>query len=397
MRPGRIEVDYEVSLAELTLTQELRELVGPRDDGDRDAWLALYGSETGPLNAKGFFLAVDGREIDLTFRRFALVVENHPRYTFSLDAPIPARGRLTLQDRNFSTSEGTSRLAIRGLDGVKVAGDDLPAEVAAIEIVPVWKQSDAEERRSKRVEVTFESAGGPASTAIVPTGPTPLAPARGLTGLFARASKLSPLWLGLLAFGLGAAHAAQPGHGKTLVAASAIGRRAGALRASALAFLVTVVHMGSVLLVALGLWATRTSRYAEINQGLARVAGFSIAAIGLWKVGRHWAGYGEHDGPEGNPPTDRGLVGLGVAGGLVPCWDAIALIVLAEALGRLALGMALLLAFSLGMASVLVGVGLVASRLQRWLARDDGPDWGRRLGLVGGAALALVGLVMLGS
>lgn len=397
-----MEVEYEVSLAELTLTQELRELVGPQEGLDRDAWLDLYGRETGPLNAKGLQLLVDGHPIDLASRRFTVVLEGHPRYTFTFDAPIPPRGRLALHDLNFTSSEGTSRLAIRGRDGVKVEGDDLPPDVAAIPIVPVWKLTDEEERRTKQVEITYEEEGGstPAPVVVAPMEPvTPKAPSppRGLSGLLDRASRLSPWWLALLAIGLGAAHAAQPGHGKTLVAASALDRRGGATRAAALALLVTSVHVGSVLLVALGLWATRSSRYAEINEALARVAGFTIAAIGLWRLGRHLGGHREHDGPDDSTPAaDRSLLGLGVAGGLVPCWDAIVLIVLAEALGRLPLGIALLAAFSLGMATVLVGIGLVATRLRRLLTRGDGPAWERRLGMAGGAALAVIGVVMLG-
>ena len=58
--------------------------------------------------------------------------------------------------------------------------------------------------------------------------------------------------------------------------------------------------------------------------------------------------------------SNRGLVGLGLAGGLVPCWDAVGLVVLAAALGRLAAGVGLVLAFSAGMAAVLVAVGWLA-------------------------------------
>jgi len=400
LRPGRLEIAYEVSLSELSLTQDLRELVGPLTGGDRDAWFDLYGRETGPMNARGVRVTVDGLEVDLAFRKFALAVEGHPRFTFSFDATIPRAGTLTIQDRNFSSSEGTSRLAVRGLDGVVLRGDDLPGDVTEIPIVPIWKLSDAEERRTKRVEVQFGPSRGPVAEAVampakVETSPRPAV--GGLSGLLGRASKIPNGWLGLLAFAFGAAHAAQPGHGKTLVAATALGSR-GAARGAFLALIVTIVHVGSVVLVAFGLWATRSSRYAEINGALARIAGFAIAAIGLWRLGRHLAGYGEHDGGvEGPVVSGRGLLGLGIAGGLVPCWDAIVLIVLAEALGRLALGMALLVAFSLGMASVLVGVGLIAGRVGRFLGREDGPRWDRRLGIVGGLALAAIGLVMLGS
>ncbi len=398
LRPGRLEIAYEVSLSELTLTQELRELVGPLTAGDREAWFDLYGRETGPMNARGLLATVDGREFDLTFREFTLVVEGHPRFTFFFEAPLPKSGTLTVQDRNFSSSEGTSRLAVSAREGVSLRGDDLPDDVTKIPIVPVWKLSDAEERRTKRFAVEFGLSGRPATAVVVaPAWVEPRQPdmTGGLSGLLGRATKLPLGWLGLLAFALGAAHAAQPGHGKTLVAATALGHR-GAARGATLALIVTTVHVGSVLLVALGLWATRSARYAEINQALARGAGFAIAAIGLWRLGRHLAGYGEHDGgDERQAVSGRGLLGLGVAGGMVPCWDAIVLILLAEALGRLALGMALLVAFSMGMATVLVGVGLIAGRLRRVLGKEDGPEWDRRLGIVSGLALAAFGLMML--
>ena len=76
---------------------------------------------------------------------------------------LPDRGRLTVHDTNYVSSEGTSRLAIRGRDGVVVEGDDLPPDVADIPIRPVWQLSDLEERRTKQVEITFRgpSLGDP--------------------------------------------------------------------------------------------------------------------------------------------------------------------------------------------------------------------------------------------
>ena len=123
LSPGRLEIDYEVSLTELTLTQDLRSLVGPRPGAERSEWLALYGEVTGPLNAKGFLVSVDGAPVALASAGYRLVVEEHPRYTFHLEAQIPAAGRLAIRDTNFVSSEGTSRLAIRGRDGVVIEGD----------------------------------------------------------------------------------------------------------------------------------------------------------------------------------------------------------------------------------------------------------------------------------
>ena len=81
---------------------------------------------------------------------------------------------------------------------------------------------------------------------------------------------------------------------------------------------------------------------------------------------------------------------------MVPCWDAVVLILLAEAVGRLALGLALLSAFSLGMAAVLVAVGVTAARLRGLLHRRDRDGaWVRRLGLLSASAVTTIGLYLL--
>src|SRR5690349_15873769 len=82
LRPGRLSIDYEVSLAELTLTQELRSLIGHLPGADRSEWFQAYGRETGLLNAKGFLVAAGGGSFPLRVDGFDLVVEEHPRYTF---------------------------------------------------------------------------------------------------------------------------------------------------------------------------------------------------------------------------------------------------------------------------------------------------------------------------
>ena len=46
---------------------------------------------------------------------------------------------------------------MRGWGGVKIDGDELPAVVDQIAIRPVWQLSDEEERRTKQVEVNFET------------------------------------------------------------------------------------------------------------------------------------------------------------------------------------------------------------------------------------------------
>jgi nickel/cobalt exporter len=408
VRPGRLGVDYEVSLSELTLAQDLRSLIGGVPGSDREALFDRYGRETGPLNARGMLVAVDDNPIELRCRGFALAVEEHPRYTFHFEAELPARGRLALQDTNFIASEGTSRLALRGLGGVTIRGDDGPPDVQQVPSRPSWQLTDAEERRTKQIAVDYEvaatrvappaagAAPPPPSPAVSPVPQRPARPSGRLPELLDRAAGLSLGGLWLIALGLGAAHAIQPGHGKTLVAAAVVGERGGWLKGVLLALITTLAHVGGVLAVAALLVATRSARYEVIDRGLVRVAGFVVAAIGLWRLGRHLAGYGEHD--EGGPAAlgGRGIVGLGVAGGLVPCWDAVILIVVAEMLGRLALGLVLLSAFSLGMAAVLVAVGLMAARLRGLVTRRDRDQvWEHRLGILGALFLTGIGISLL--
>jgi nickel/cobalt transporter (NicO) family protein len=199
----------------------------------------------------------------------------------------------------------------------------------------------------------------------------------------------------LIAMGLGAAHAIQPGHGKTLVTAVALGPDARFYQPALLGLATTLAHMGSVLVIAAVLWYTGTSRVGGIHQGLAQVAGFAIAAAGFWRLGRHLGGSGEHELEVLSTPVmnDLDLLGLGLAGGLVPCWDAVGLLVLAAALDRLAAGVGLVLAFSAGMAMVLVAIGWLAWKVKSaTIGSVRAPIWERRLGLLCGMLLASMGL-----
>jgi nickel/cobalt transporter (NicO) family protein len=409
LEPGRIRIAYEVSLSELTLTQELRSLIGGLPGADRRDWLAAYGRETGPLNGKGFLLSVDHAPVSVSFDGFDLNVEEHPRYTFRFSAELPPSGRLSVRDTNFASSEGMSRLAVRGL-GVTLAGDSQPADVQAIPLRPLWQLTDEEERRTHAVVVDFSAA---VSATVNPLPvfqprrpPTPERRAREgssqLSRLLDEAAGWPLAFLGLIAFGLGAAHAVQPGHGKTLVATTVVSENGDWPRGVLLAVVTTLTHTGSVFLVAAFLWWTESLKFGAIHQGLARSAGFVIASIGLWRLGRHLAGYPEHEFqdvgdlaiPKPTPGRITSLIGLGIAGGLVPCWDAVGLIVLAE--GRIGLGLMLVVAFSLGMGLVLVAIGWFASRLRRVLNEiGRAALWERRLGLASGLVLSMMGIYLL--
>jgi len=403
LAPGKLTVDYEVSLSELTLAQDFRQLVGELPGTDRPALFDAYARQTAPLNARGLLVDVDGAEVELRVAGFDVLKEGHPIIIFHFEGGLPPRGRLSINDTNFSSSEGSSRLALRPLGPVAIRGDDLPPEVKDIPIRPAVLLTDAEERRTKRLRVDY---GPSASVAPAAAGPPvvappaePSRPASTLSRLLDEAGHRAWPLLLATALVLGAGHAIQPGHGKTLVAASALGPGGGPLRGAALGLATAAAHLGSVALIAALVWVAGFADLGGLDRALAHVAGFVIAAVGCWRVGHHLAGFEAEDAEDDRPPARLGMrrvVALGLAGGAVPCWDAVALVVLSAAIGRLALGLALLAAFSLGMAAVLVSVGALANRFRAAFEGAERADlWGRRLGVLGGVMLATIGISLL--
>ena len=96
------------------------------------------------------------------------------------------------------------------------------------------------------------------------------------------------------------------------------------------------------------------------------------------EIGEHHHAPGEHEHshahthalPSGQV-TWKSLLALGVSGGLVPCPDAIAILVVAVAIGRIPLGMLLIVAFSLGLALVLIAIGIAMVQGAHFLQRSD--------------------------
>ena len=65
------------------------------------------------------------------------------------------------------------------------------------------------------------------------------------------------------------------------------------------------------------------------------------------------------------------LMALGASGGMVPCPAAMVLLLSAIAIGRIGLGLVLLLAFSLGLAGVLMAIGMLVIYAKNWLPQTE--------------------------
>jgi nickel/cobalt exporter len=217
-------------------------------------------------------------------------------------------------------------------------------------------------------------------------------------------------WVVLASLGLalfwGAAHALSPGHGKSIVTAYLVGRRGTPRHAALLGLVVTVTHTIGVF--ALGLVTLLLSRFIvpeDLYPWLNLVSGLLVVGIGgavlrgRWQHRRAHAHGAHHDHHhhehrEGDPSL-RSLLAVGVSGGLLPCPSALVVLLAAISLHRVGYGLVLIVAFSVGLAATITGIGVVAVLARNAFARLSFE--GRALRLLPAASAALIlaaGIVM---
>ncbi|WP_327355743.1 HoxN/HupN/NixA family nickel/cobalt transporter [Streptomyces sp. NBC_01304] len=324
------------------------------------------------------------------------------------------RGRIGWREITAGAADGV-RLAASDVPGRSVSGelrrypDDLladPLEVrrAVLRVAPGAGGSAAE-----GLPGGFNSSAGPGTWLTAMDGR--------LASLAARDGLTLPVGLAavFLALLLGAGHAALPGHGKTVMAACMAGRRGGVRDAAVVGATVTFTHTAGVL--ALGLLITVSASLAadRVLSWLGVAGGAVVTGVGVMLLrgalrGKEGA-YGHSHGPGHGPGHGHGhghshghvhghsheyghsheqghgpdhhdhhdhhdhvhqpptpyrrftLLGMGVAGGLVPSPSALVVLLGAMALNRTAFGVGLVLAYGLGMAAVLTAAGLLVARL----------------------------------
>jgi ABC-type nickel/cobalt efflux system permease component RcnA len=103
----------------------------------------------------------------------------------------------------------------------------------------------------------------------------------------------------------------------------------------------------------------------------------------------------QHAVPDGTVSL-RQLLALGITGGIVPCPAALVVLLSAVSLQRIGFGLLLIVAFSAGLAMVLVAIGLLMVYAQRFMARlqGDGAMLTRWLPLTSAALITCVGIAM---
>lgn len=213
-----------------------------------------------------------------------------------------------------------------------------------------------------------------------------------LSAMFTQKSQ-SPLFVLLTifaAFGLGALHAVEPGHGKALLAFTLVGARATKRQAVILAASITVAHTFAVFLLGAALFSIAGFASESVYPWITLISGAVIAFIGARSFAAfvrarrgeahehghahdqdHDHGGHSHAIPGTAPLQFRSAVWAAMSGGIAPCPAAIVVLLAALRLHQVGYGFVLIVIFSMGLAAVLSGIGLGVVRGAAWLARQS--------------------------
>lgn len=427
-----LEVGVVLDLAEIPTYQ-----LAQRFDADGDGTIA--GAERRPLIAElrrevesGLELRADGRPLELEPAATPRLSFPPGQAGLSLTrlelgyaaavASLPARIELT--NDTFADRTGWRAIQVLPGDGTDVVSD-VPATdpTEGLRVYPKDLLSSPSDDRS----ASFQASPG-SGQVTAPEGPDPgeVTVDRGAGGFAELLTRDDggDGWLVLLllaaAFGWGALHALAPGHGKSMVAGYLVGSRGRPRHAVALGLTVTATHTASVF--ALGLITLAASQYVvpeDLYPWLGVASGVMVVAIGFWVMRsryRRWravrAGSSAHhahhhhhhhahdhlptEADAGAPIRTRELLGLGISGGIVPCPSALVVLVAAVSQHRIGFGMALIVAFSFGLAATVTAVGLVSlwgQRLVRRLRPEQRLFGGRYSGALPALSATLIVLV----
>jgi nickel/cobalt transporter (NicO) family protein len=342
--------------------------------------------------ARSLELRIDGRRAPL--RLLERRVESRPGAgglkTLRLDAVYAATktgtasgSRLTFEDRNFQSRIGWREVVVRAEEGAALRASNVPttSESDGLRAYPSdLLRSPLDVTSATASFMPGTSSGSP------PTLEETAAAARHRPGGFEALVSRGDLSLGVILLSLaiaafwGAAHALTPGHGKAIVAGYLVGTKGRPIDAVLLGGIVTVTHTIGVF--ALGLVTLLLSQFIvpeALYPWLTFASGLLVVGVGAsvlwsraWRRGHHHHGHDHHD----HEHIDRrGLLGVGVAAGLLPCPSALVVLLSAIALHRIGFGLALILAFSVGLAATITTIGLVAVFAKRAFSRLslDGP------------------------
>lgn len=394
-----VQLDYLLEVDELRAARDIASL--PEEQRlkirTREQLHDVFSSSMAEVLAMNLIAKVDGKTLTFVCTQKSIKINNHLQCFFRFEAPFELS---PIPNHSFQFREGNyaeddfSKLEIltAPTDDSILSNLQLPSPnligKAPFDLGP----GEAEKLRHASFNFSLEAKDKPSDAKDFSAQPSNNDQHHSDSMLYLLLDNKRNRWiLFLFALFFGAAHALTPGHGKTLAAAYLVGEKGTLAHAFLLGAVTTISHTGGVILLALFLPIFfPTAAPAEVQTVLGFVGGISIAALGAWLLLRRILGQADHshgpgashhhnaDGTTSVKTTDagagwKGIVLLGIAGGIVPCWDAVAMLLFALSAGLATIAVPLLLAFSTGMAGVLVAVGIAVVKT-RDMIKKHGPS-----------------------
>lgn len=433
LTPDGIDLLSVVDMAEIPTQQEMPSIDTDSDGAPSAAELTAHAQALCPQLQSDLLATVNGERVQwrgvdasmVTVPGAAGLPTLRLTCRFTATAPLGAPASVAFEDRYRTDRIGWREITATG-DGVALTNSPVPTRSISDELrsypkdllsspLDVRSLTLATEPGDGDKQGSTTDVGVPGFTGDDPFSRLVTAGDRQLDA-FIGDRELTPLIGALalvLAVLLGAGHAVLPGHGKTVMAAYLAGRRGRPADALIVGATVTGTHTVGVLVLGLVLTISSAIAGEQALRWLGIVSGLLIAVIGvgllrdalrarreqsapqavLAHAHQHAGGGHVHtqDGDLGpdDPHTHghdhghghghghshapgsgrRGLIGMGVAGGLVPSPSALVVLLGSIALGRTVFGMLLVFAYGLGMAATLTAVGLLLVRLRGRLDR----------------------------
>jgi nickel/cobalt exporter len=448
-----VDVDYVLDLAELPAYQAKNDEIDTNADGaESAAEKAAYATRTCAAARAASSVTVDGRPLSLSARAGAVTFPPGAGglTTLRLECVLHAAAHLT---RPVTIGFTSTMLAGRiGWREITAVGDRYTLTHSDVPTVSISKRLTAypagvASLDERTAELTVRPGGPAAAPApFVTGGGNQARDVDRFTAWFTDLVGRPRLTVGigllaiLIALILGGAHAVAPGHGKTIMAAYLVGSRGRLGQALTVAGTVAATHTAGVLvlgvLLATSLQLAPDAMYAWlrlISGALVALVGAQLLrkAVRRLRAADHEHGHSHDHAPElvsaghhphaagaghlephthspggrahthhlpapDGPMSVRTLLAMGFAGGLSPSPSAVVVLLGAAALGRAWYGVVLVLAYGLGLAATLIGIGFALARWGERLRRTSSHRWSRllthRLPTATAATILVVGL-----
>lgn len=193
-------------------------------------------------------------------------------------------------------------------------------------------------------------------------------------------------------FGLGALHALEPGHGKSVMAAFVMGTDAKLRDAWLLGLIVVFSHVFVVLLLGVAsifIIATLDTDTAQNIMGL--IGGGLLIIVGIWILRR----YNHHHHHKHEMNTGKGVVAIGLSTGLVPCPAALGVLMFSLGNNQLYEGIVYVLIFSAGLSISITLLSVLFVKGKGFLQSYMSNKTVNKIPIISGTIIILIGLYTL--